>query len=301
MNFWKMNGAGNDFVIINNIEERIPQEKLPEIAKLLCERHMSIGADGFMAVDKPSDGVEADARMLFYNSDGSIGEMCGNGARCISRYCFENGISKGEQAVIETTAGIVTGKRIDKRLYRVRLNDPSLIELEKTLDVDGKSIECSYVLLGNPGLPHIVVDYPSQLAALCGSEHLRDASRQTLFELGRKLRYHADLPKGANVNFVELISEDEVDELTYERGVEDFTYACGTGTGSSVAALTLRGRVSGSNVKVNMQGGVLYIDVEEVDEVNDGDICSTLIHGLYLTGPTNIVCKGEVTDEDLVI
>lgn len=301
MKFWKMNGAGNDFVIINNMEERIPLDKLPEIAKLLCERHMSIGADGFMAVDKPSDGVEADARMLFYNSDGSIGEMCGNGARCISRYCFENGISHGEQAVIETTAGIVTGKRIDKRLYRVRLNDPSLIELDKILKVDGNDIECSYVMLGNPGLPHIVVDYPSQLAALCGAEHLRDANRQTLFELGRELRYHAELPKGANVNFVELIAENELDELTYERGVEDFTYACGTGTGSSVAALTLKSIVSGSNVKVNMQGGVLYIDVEEVDEVSDGDICSTMIHGLYLTGPTNIVCKGEVTDEDLVL
>ncbi len=301
MRFWKMNGAGNDFVIINNMEEQIPQEKLPEIAKLLCERHMSIGADGFMAVDKPSAGVEADARMLFYNSDGSIGEMCGNGARCISRYCFENGISRGEQAVIETTAGIVTGKRIDKRLYRVRLNDPSLIELEKILNVDGNGINCSYVMLGDPGLPHIVVDYPSQLAALCGAQHLRDADRQKLFELGRKLRYHAELPKGANVNFVELIAEDELDELTYERGVEDFTYACGTGTGSSVAALTLKGIVSGSNVKVNMQGGVLYIDVEEVDEVSDGDICSTMIHGLYLTGPTNIVCKGEVTDEDLTL
>ncbi len=301
MRFWKMNGAGNDFVIINNMEEQIPQEKLPEIAKLLCERHMSIGADGFMAVDKPSAGVEADARMLFYNSDGSIGEMCGNGARCISRYCFENGISRGEQAVIETTAGIVTGKRIDKRLYRVRLNDPSLIELEKILNVDGNGINCSYVMLGDPGLPHIVVDYPSQLAALCGAQHLRDADRHKLFELGRKLRYHAELPKGANVNFVELIAEDELDELTYERGVEDFTYACGTGTGSSVAALTLKGIVSGSNVKVNMQGGVLYIDVEEVDEVSDGDICSTMIHGLYLTGPTNIVCKGEVTDEDLTL
>ena len=299
MKFWKMNGAGNDFIIINNIEENVPLEKLPEIARLLCERHLSIGADGFMAVDKPSEGVNADARMLFFNSDGSIGEMCGNGARCISRYCFENGICSGEQAVIETTAGIVTGKRIDKRLYRIRLNDPSLIELDKALDIDGRGIRCSYVLLGDPGLPHIVVDYPSQLADLCGAEHLRDADRQKLFELGRRLRSHKALPKGANVNFVELIAEDELDELTFERGVEDFTYACGTGTGSSVAALTLKGRVSGSNVKVNMRGGVLYIDVEEVDEISEGDISRTMIHGLYLTGPTNVVCKGDVTDEEL--
>ncbi len=301
MKFWKMNGAGNDFIIINNLEEQIPAEKLPDIVRTLCERHMSIGADGFMAVDMPSEGVNADARMLFYNSDGSIGEMCGNGARCISRYCLENGIGNGNQVTIETTAGLVTGRRIDKRLYRIRLNDPSLIELDKVLSLDGMDIECSYVLLGDPGLPHIVVDYPSQLAAYCGAEHLADADRAKLFELGRRLRYHKDLPKGANVNFFELIGEDELDELTYERGVEDFTYACGTGTGSSVAALTLKELVSGSNVRVNMRGGVLYIDVEEVDEISDGTDTDTLVHGLYLTGPTNIVCKGEVTDEDLVL
>ncbi len=301
MKFWKMNGAGNDFIIINNLEEQIPAEKLPDIVRTLCERHMSIGADGFMAVDKPSEGVNADARMLFYNSDGSIGEMCGNGARCISRYCLENGIGNGNQVTIETTAGLVTGRRIDKRLYRIRLNDPSLIELDKVLSLDGMDIECSYVLLGDPGLPHIVVDYPSQLAAYCGAEHLVDADRAKLFELGRRLRCHKDLPKGANVNFIELIGEDELDELTYERGVEDFTYACGTGTGSSVAALTLKELVSGSNVRVNMRGGVLYIDVEEVDEISDGTDTDTLVHGLYLTGPTNIVCKGEVTDEDIVL
>ena len=301
MKFWKMNGAGNDFVIINNLTENIPIEKLPDIARTLCERHMSIGADGFMAVGRPSEGVDADCRMLFYNSDGSIGEMCGNGARCISRYCFENGIGEGDTVTIETTAGIVTGKRIDKRLYRIRLNDPSVIELDKKLSIDGMTVSCAYVVLGDPGIPHIVVDYPSQLADACGAEHLADADRQKLFEIGRKLRFHKDLLKGANVNFVELIGEDEVNEMTYERGVEDFTYACGTGTGSSAAALTLMGRVSGSNVRVNMRGGVLYIDVEETDEEQTADGEHALVHGLYLTGPTNIVCKGEVTDEDLVL
>ena len=93
MRFWKMNGAGNDFIIINNMEEKIPGEKFPYIAKTLCERHLSIGADGFMVVEKPSNPSAADYRMLFFNSDGSMGEMCGNGARCICRYGFENGLS----------------------------------------------------------------------------------------------------------------------------------------------------------------------------------------------------------------
>ena len=112
-----MNGAGNDFVILNNLEEHLPLEQLPQIARTLCERHMSIGADGLMVVDAPSQG--GDYRMLFYNSDGSVGEMCGNGARCICRYGYENGLA-GETQTVETTAGIVTGRRIDQRLYRGR-------------------------------------------------------------------------------------------------------------------------------------------------------------------------------------
>ena len=302
MKFWKMNGAGNDFVIINNLVEQLPLEKLPKIARTLCERHMSIGADGFMAVGKPSEGVQADARMLFYNSDGSIGEMCGNGARCICRYCFENGIGSGDLVTIETTAGIVTGKRIDRRLYKIRLNDPTHIELDKVLQVDGIDYHCAYVMLGDPGIPHLAVEYPGQLDVLCKAPHLFDADRSVLFEIGRKLRFHADLPKGANVNFYEIVGENEVNEMTYERGVEDFTYACGTGTGSLVTALTLMGKVSGDQVQVNMRGGILYIDVEEIDEEaygNSGTDMDTSVHGLYLTGPTNIVCKGKVTDEDL--
>ena len=114
MYFWKMNGAGNDFIVINNIDEKIPHDRLPEIARKLCHRHLSIGADGFMAVEKPTEGTDADYRMLFFNSDGSMGEMCGNGARCICRYGYENGLA-GEFQRVETTAGIVTGERIDKR------------------------------------------------------------------------------------------------------------------------------------------------------------------------------------------
>ena len=89
LRFWKMNGAGNDFIVLNNLEEHLPVERLPQISRTLCERHMSIGADGLMVVDAPTCG--GDYRMRFYNSDGSVGEMCGNGARCICRYGYENG------------------------------------------------------------------------------------------------------------------------------------------------------------------------------------------------------------------
>lgn len=277
MKFWKMNGAGNDFLVLNNLEEHLPVEQLPEIARTLCERRLSIGADGLMVVDAPREG--GDYRMLFYNSDGSVGEMCGNGARCICRYGYENGLA-GETQTVETTAGIVTGRRIDRRLYRIRLNDPTTIKLDAAVEVDGVRYACSYVELGNPGLPHAVVPY----------HDLKNANENELRELGRAIRWHSSFPKGANVNFYEMAGEDHIFERTFERGVEDFTYACGTGTGSLVAVLTLQGKVSGHGVRVDMTGGQLLIDAERE---------GSRITALYLTGPTNVVCKGEVTDEDL--
>lgn len=277
MDFWKMNGAGNDFIILNNLKERLPHEALPEIARTLCERRLSIGADGLMVVEAPSRG--GDFRMLFFNADGSMGEMCGNGARCICRYGYENGLA-GEKQTVETTAGIVTGRRIDRRNYRIRLNDPSVIDLDRPVEVDGVSYACSYVELGNPGLPHAVVPYPD----------LRLAEETALREVGRKLRRHPAFPKGANVNFYEFIGPDKVFERTFERGVEDFTYACGTGTGSVAAVLVLQGKTGGSHIQAEMTGGTLHVDVER----DQGRITD-----LYLTGPTNIVCKGEITDESL--
>lgn len=279
MQFWKMNGAGNDFIILNNIQEGLPAEAFPVLARTLCTPHRSLGADGFMVVE-PAQG-EGDFRMGFYNSDGSLGEMCGNGARCICRYGYETGLA-GETQRVETTAGLVTGRRISRREYQVRLNDPTTISLQEELEAEGKTWPCAYVELGNPGLPHAVVPYPG----------LAGADPQALFRLGRALRNHPRFPKGANVNFYEITGPDQVLEKTYERGVEDFTLACGTGTGSVVTVLTLLGQVSGRGVKVTMAGGVLTVDVER-----QGD----QVTGLYLTGPTNLVAKGEIFDEELVL
>lgn len=278
MRFWKMNGAGNDFIILNNLEERLSPEELPRAARILCERRLSIGADGLMVVDAPTRG--GDYRMLFFNSDGSVGEMCGNGARCICRYGYETGLA-GEVQRVETAAGIVTGQRINRRRYKIRLNDPSKIRLDITVEAGGASWPCAYVELGSPGLPHAVVPYSG----------LREADEAQLRELGRAIRWCPVFPKGANVNFYELTGENSFYERTFERGVEDFTYACGTGTGSTALVLTLRGQVSGRDIRGEMRGGVLSVDVER----EDGQI-----RNLYLTGPTNIVARGEVVDEDFV-
>ncbi len=279
MRFTKMNGAGNDFIILNNLIEKLPQDVFPAIARTLCHRHLSIGADGLMVVDAPRQG--GDYRMLFYNSDGSEGEMCGNGARCICRYGFENGLA-GERQTVESPSGIVTGARIDQRNYRIRLTDPSVIRLDYPAEAQGKFWPCSYIELGTPGLPHAAVPCPG----------LSEKTMADLRDLGRALRWSPAFPKGANVNFYDVTGPGQITELTFERGVEDFTYACGTGTGAVVLALTLMGKVSGEDVAVAVPGGKLRVTISR-----EGGT----VKAIWLTGPTNIVCQGEVRDEDLHI
>ena len=269
-----MNGAGNDFIIINNIEEGLSPEVFPEIAAKLCERHLSIGADGLMVVEKAQG--EGDFRMVFYNSDGSEGEMCGNGARCICRYGYENGLA-GEEQKVETMSGTVEGKRIDSRRYRVKLNPATTVELDTIAEAEGVSYDCAYVELGNPGLPHAVVKLEG-LESIPGSE---------LKTLGRKLRFAKAFPKGANVNFYEFQEDGSLRIRTYERGVEDLTYACGTGTASVALVLKRKGLVDAEKrVVAKVHGGILEVDVKGNE--------------LWLYGPTNIVAEGNVKDEELI-
>ena len=277
MHFTKMHGAGNDFIIINNIDGAIPESVLPELAAGLCAQHVSVGADGMMVVAAPRQG--GDFRMIFYNSDGSLGEMCGNGARCIARYGYENGLS-GEIQRIETTAGLVTGQRMTKRLYKVRLNDPSVIDLHRSVSSGGAVYDCAYIELGDPGIPHAIVLMPDW----------DERDRDTLRALGRALRFAKEFPRGANVSFVKIVDSRHVKAITYERGVEDFTLACGTGCGSIAAALCLLG-LSGDELAIFMPGGELTVSLTaEVGSVRD----------IYLTGPTNIVCVGDILDEDVL-
>jgi len=285
MKFTKMHGAGNDFVIFNNIEEKIPEEKISYLAKTVCQRRTSVGADGIMVVDKPEK--DGDYKMRYYNADGSLGEMCGNGARCICRYGYEKGLA-GEVQRVETTAGLVIGRRETERQYTIRLNDISVFKENVIVDIPKEicssldKIECTYVEMGNPGLPHVVAEY----------KNLSNTDKEEIRKLGEFLRYFEEFKKGANVNFYDVINDDEVVELTYERGVEDFTLACGTGTGSTVAVLTKKGLVSGKKVLVNVPGGQLFVTLGDTQNV---------VEDIFLTGPTNIVIEGELTDEDLDI
>ena len=275
MKIWKMHGAGNDFVILDGRALSLPEAGLPALARLLCARRTGVGADGMMLVVPAEKG--GDYGMRFFNSDGSLGEMCGNGARCICRWGFEQGLA-GDTQRVETTAGLVTGVRIDRSRYRVRLNDPSVLDLHRTVLLDGAEYDCAYVELGRPGIPHAVLPLPDWDSRDSGS----------LRELGRALRYAGAFPRGANVSFVKLIGPGALKAVTYERGVEDFTLACGTGCGSIAAALTLRGLVSGESVTVIMPGGELSVSLTRTEGG---------VRDIFLTGPTCLVYEAEITEE----
>lgn len=250
MKVYYMNGAGNDFMVIDG---RGMGAEHSALAKRLCA---VTGADGFMAVDY-SD--KADFRLHFYNADGSRGEMCGNGARCICRFAYELGIA-GETMTVETDAGLVPGWRLDETQYRVKLNNPGVLDLNRKDDV-------SYVELGCPGVPHAVREYHGDLWA--------DADK--LRAQMEALRHDPAFPKGANVNYFQLLTETEGKVLTFERGVEDYTLACGTGCGSVASVLKTMGRLPGGCLTLHNRGGILKLTVQ-------GDPIDTIL----LEGPTEI-------------
>ena len=254
-------------MLVDNTDWHIEESEMSGLARRLCSKDTGYGLDGFIAVI-PADEPDCDFRMLFYNSDGSMGEMCGNGARCVARFAYERGIAKNPDNIrFRTTAGIVTGRRISEELYEVRLNDPSIADMHRNVCIDGRDYDCAYVELGKPGIPHAIVEMP--LEDIEASDSLR--------ELGRKLRYSPEFPKGANVTFFSFTDSDRVKAITFERGVEDFTLACGTGCGSTAVSLAMRDQLPGNRLNINMPGGELSVRFSR-----GGDIISNIL----LTGPT---------------
>ena len=242
-----MNGAGNDFAVL---DVRGCTVDLSSLSIELCKL---TGADGLMAAD--SSGI-ADFRLHFYNADGSRGEMCGNGARCLCRFAYENRIA-GEAMTVETDGGIVYGWRIDDSIYRIKLVEPGIIDLHRKGDI-------AYVELGTPGVPHALWE----VSGLCWED-------QESFRLQAKtLRFDPAFPKGANVNLYTRLNEETARILTYERYVEDYTLACGTGSASLALVLRERGLLPGNRLTVQNPGGDLTVTVRE--------------DGLFLEGPTEI-------------
>ena len=257
MKFTKMHGNGNDFVVIENIatnnssrSDIYSKEELSEMAVKLCNRKTSIGADGVLVMEEhrnPPGGEQSDFRMRLFNADGSEAEMCGNGARCIAKYAFCNKIC-GVNAAFSTPAGIMRAV-IDENSDKVDLDMGKIVfpggvrPQSQKMHVQGHELD--YVFL-TVGVPHCVVF----------ADNIDLADHAKLFSLGREIRRDtARFPKGANVNFVKIIDGD-IWNITYERGVEDLTESCGTGSVAAAVAMECVRGCENSPLRIRNSGGI---------------------------------------------
>jgi len=259
--FHKMHGLGNDYVVIDeSTEELIPEDKKGEISAELCTRGFSVGADGVIFV---SPSIEADIRFRIFNSDGSEAQMCGNGIRCFAKYVFENDVIKEKQMSVETLGGIkeltlqvensnVKSIKVDMGTATFKTSAvPMATDEEEFIDqellVDGEPLKLTAISVGNPH-------------AIIFTDNLEDVA---LDHMGPIIENHKAFPERINVHFVGVVSPQEVEMLTWERGA-GFTMACGTGATSTVIAGYKLGLLE-KNVLVHLPGGDLKIAVYEKD------------------------------------
>jgi diaminopimelate epimerase len=268
--FWKMNGAGNDFIVIDHRKPLIPVERMAEFARLVCRRKFSVGADGLFLLE-PSQ--VADFRWRFFNADGSEAEMCGNGARCVARFAYMNGLAAARMR-FETLAGIIDASVADTQVT-IRMPAPHSLQLDLEVEAAGQGWTVHSV---NTGVPHLVV-------------FVDDLDRVDVDALGRTFRYHARFaPAGTNVNFVAR-DKERLAIRTYERGVEAETMACGTGATAAAVVAVARG-LAASPVQLTTRGGVPL----RVQFSGDGPAADHVL----LRGPAHVVYRGELTVEALV-
>jgi diaminopimelate epimerase len=275
MNFTKLQASGNDFVLVDNREKIVEGflEKLKidksEFARRVCDRNRGVGADGLILIDHPRD-ERNHFRWEFFNSDGSVAEMCGNGSRCAVRFCYEMGMVD-EEVRFETLAGVIKAwVKENGRVIRVQLTPPTQ-PIPKEIKFNGYEIKGFFI---NTGVPHFVT-------------FVNNLEKINVEKLGREIRFHPEFkPKGTNVNFVEVIQENLIMIRTYERGVESETLACGTGATASAIVSWMEKNVSRKPVKVKTRGGdLLLIDF------------SDNIENVFLEGRTVRVFDGTLNIE----
>ena len=271
--FEKMSGTGNDFVIIDNRALGLTADEQPEMAKKICRRMFSLGADGLIFIEQSS---VADFSWNFYNADGSVAEMCGNGSRCVARFAFEHEIA-GKTMRFETLAGIIEAEVCgEEGAVRVKMPKPYDFKSDLSLRLDDKARSVTCV---NTGVPHAVV--------------FVEEDDVPVKKWGRKVRFHELFePKGVNANFVKRLANGKLKVRTYERGVEDETMACGTGAVASALVASLQEGMT-SPVEVVTSGGdtlKIFFDLHEGPEADN----------VYMEGPTRLICTGYLTAEALL-
>ncbi|MCL5267689.1 MAG: diaminopimelate epimerase [Bacteroidetes bacterium] len=269
ISFTKMNGAGNDFVVLNNFNGAL-QIELPDFAEAVCARGFGIGADGLLVLQKSR---ESDFEMIYLNSDGSEGGMCGNGGRCIARFAVLNGICK---PTMHFTAhgGSYAAEVFGHDKVRLHLPDPDKVTPSMKIPLGSQFLDATYV---HPNTDHVV------LTSGGGFDKVDSAD---LLALARKVRYNFEIfPKGTNVNLIEKIAENKIRMRTYERGVENETLACGTGAVASAITSSIRYGVQ-SPVSILTTGG-------ETLKVSF-DRTNNRFSNIVLEGSARVVFQGKV-------
>lgn len=268
--FAKMAGAGNDFVIFDHRGGGIADPA--DFTRKICTRALSVGGDGLILVENSS---RASFRMRYFNSDGSLGEFCGNGTRCAARFAALHKIA-GPKMTIETDAGIVSAEVADDERVTITLPPPQSYRPDRTLRAENRDVQGSSIVVG---VPHFVTFVRDDLWSL------------DIVPTGRAIRNHRELqPAGANVNFVHVKDPHAIEIRTYERGVEAETLACGSGIVASVSVSALSGKVT-SPVKVQTRSGATL----EVSFVLDG----TEVRDVRLRGDARLVFRGTMTGETI--
>ncbi len=263
--FVKLSGAGNDFILADN--RRGALKDLPALAKRLTDRKRSIGGDGLIVMEKSR---LADLKMRIFNSDGSEAEMCGNGVRCAAKFAVMKRMA-GRKASIETLAGII-GTQVKGNVVRARLTDPKDLKIGMAVRLDGRDEKIHFV---DTGVPHAISVHAS-------------VESVDVVNAGRAIRRHSVFaPRGTNANFVAIdTKKNEIAVRTYERGVEDETLACGTGsTAAALVAAELKGLRS--PVTVRTHGG----DVLKIYFSKDGG----RFHDVYLEGVVKSNFEGRLS------
>ena len=273
-----MNGAGNDFIIIDNRSLQLGKEHGRELAKLACRRKISVGADGLMLIE---NDVEADFKWRFFNADGSEAEMCGNGARCVARFALLKGIVQKPHMVFRTCAGLIEAEVIGERA-KVRMTQPHGLVMDIPIELENCVLDVSFI---DTGVPHAVFFAQSE-------QQFEDID---VLSLGRSIRFHRRFePAGANADFIHVLGPQNIALRTYERGVEGETLACGTGAMAGALTAAAKDLVV-SPVDVRTRSGeslVIYFKISlQKDEKAFSDV--------YLEGDAKVVYDGELWDDTL--
>ncbi|MCC6705630.1 MAG: diaminopimelate epimerase [Thermomicrobiales bacterium] len=283
--FVKMSGSGNDFVVIDNRSGRLDPEVIPGFVRAICRRRLSIGADGAVLIEQPDPGLEVDFRFHYVNADGTRGEMCGNGAMCGARFAVIQGIARDE-CRFQTDAGIVEARVASDPAdpaVSIVMSQPGRPRHGNEVDIDGRRGTYSAIQVG---VPHAVtfVDDPDTFIGGFASPEFN--------AYGRAVRLHeAFAPAGTNVNIAGVRNRHTIRMRTYERGVEDETFACGTGAIATAIVGATLGLVSAPVSIIVSSGRTLTVDFDL-----DGDLATNVTLG----GNACVVARGSIGPDALI-